>query len=54
MYEKYGITSWSFDSIFEFRDRRNKAWSDYGSFLHVRRQVLFDINFTASSKAVSQ
>lgn len=40
MYERYGIASWSFDSILEFRDRRNKAWSDYGSFLQKEKASL--------------
>jgi hypothetical protein len=40
MYGKYGIASWDFDTVFEFRDRRKKAWDDYGTFLQKEKASL--------------
>jgi hypothetical protein len=40
MYSRYGIASWDFDTVFEFRDRRAKAWDDYGKFLHKEKAFL--------------
>ena len=40
LHEKYGIVSWSFDNVFEFQNRREKAWNDYGKFLQTEKASL--------------
>ena len=39
-YARHGIASCDFDTVFEFRNRRKRAWDDYGTFLHKEKASL--------------